>query len=110
MPIPIVGEIEDEYDVGKGGLVEKLKDGALVIDAAASLRDLEDVGVVIEDENEEYQTIAGFMLTKLQRIPRGGEFVVHKGMRFTVVDVEANRIVKVKVEPLEAKKTAGQGV
>ncbi|MBI5810517.1 MAG: HlyC/CorC family transporter, partial [Deltaproteobacteria bacterium] len=103
----IVGEIEDEYDVGKGGLVEKLKDGTMIIDASASLRDLEDLGVSIGEEGEEYQTLAGFMLAKLQRIPRGGEFVIYRGQRFTVVDVEANRIVKVKVEPLEGQKKAG---
>ena len=103
----IVGEIEDEYDVGMGGLVEKLKDGTMVVDASVSLRDLEDEGIAIEEEYDEFQTLAGFMLSKLQRIPRGGEFVVFKGLRFTVVDVEANRIVKVKVEPLEGQRKAG---
>ncbi|MBI5887308.1 MAG: HlyC/CorC family transporter [Deltaproteobacteria bacterium] len=102
----IVGEIEDEYDVDKGGFVEKLKDGTLVIDASVSLRDLEDVGIVFDEDTEEYHTLAGFMLAKLQRIPRGGEFVVSKGRRFTVVDVEANRIVKIKVEQLPVQKTA----
>lgn len=104
----IVGEIEDEYDVDKGGLIEKLADGTMVIDASASLRDLEALGVVIErgeeeEEEEEYHTLAGFMLAKLQRIPRGGEFVTFQGRRFTVVDVEANRIVKVKVEPIVSR-------
>ncbi|MBI5971489.1 MAG: HlyC/CorC family transporter [Deltaproteobacteria bacterium] len=104
----IVGEIEDEYDTGKGGVVEKLKDGTMVIDASASLRDIEDAGVVIDEDGEEFHTLAGFMLSKLQRIPRGGEFVVYKNMRFTIVDVELNRIVKVKVEPLaKEKQTAG---
>ncbi|GMR05046.1 MAG: hemolysin family protein [Thermodesulfobacteriota bacterium] len=101
----IVGEIEDEYDVGKGGLVEKLKDGTMIIDASISTGDLEDEGIVLNEEGEEYNTLAGFMLAKLQRIPRGGEFVMYKGMRFTVVDVEANRIVKVKVEPADVQKS-----
>jgi putative hemolysin len=107
----IVGEIEDEYDTGKGGVVERLRDGTMVIDASASLRDIEDSGITIEGEEgeEEYNTLAGFMLAKLQRIPRGGEFVVYKDLRFTVVDVEMNRIVKVKVEPLtpSARKAIG---
>ncbi|MFQ5464716.1 MAG: hemolysin family protein [Thermodesulfobacteriota bacterium] len=94
----IVGEIEDEYDARKGGLVERLKDGTLIVDASVSLRDLEDFGVEIEEDTEEYHTLAGFMLSKLQRVPRGGEFVEQGGMRFTVVDVDVNRIVKVKVE------------
>ena len=101
----IVGEIEDEYDVGKGGLVEKLRDGTLIIDASISIGDLWDLGIKIEEEEEEeYHTLAGFMLAKLQRIPRGGEFVTYKDWRFTVVDVEMNRIVKVKAEPLAAAK------
>lgn len=101
----LVGEIEDEYDVGAGGLVEKLRDGTMIVDASASIGDLANIGIVIEGEEgeEEYNTLAGFMLSKLQRIPRGGEFVVYKDMRLTVVDVEQNRIIKVKIEPLEAQ-------
>ena len=73
----------------------------MIVDASASIGDLENIGIVITDEEEEYNTLAGFMLAKLQRIPRGGEFVIHKDMRLTIVDVEQNRIIKVKVEPLE---------
>lgn len=104
----IVGEIEDEYDAGRDDLVEKLDDGTMVIDASASIRDLEDFGILIgEEEADEYHTLAGFMLAKLQRIPRGGEFVGYKDKRYTVVDIEANRIVKVKVEPIFGKGKGG---
>ncbi|MFQ5354736.1 MAG: hemolysin family protein, partial [Thermodesulfobacteriota bacterium] len=111
----IVGEIEDEYDVDKGGLVMKLKDGAMIVDATISIGDLEDEGITIDsnEESEEFNTLAGFLLVKLQRIPKGGEFVIYKGRRFTIVDVEANRIVKVKVESLQPefkqKKTVKHG-
>jgi len=93
----IVGEIEDEYDIEKGGLIERLKNGNMIIDASASPRDLIDVGLSFE-ESEEYTTLAGFMLSKLQKIPRGGEFVAHNGYKLTVVDVEGRRIIKVKAE------------
>lgn len=93
----IVGEIEDEYDIEKGGLIGRLKDGTMIIDASASIRDLRDAGLSFED-SEEYTTLAGFMLSKLQKIPRGGEFVVHDGYKLTVVDVEGRRIIKVKAE------------
>ena len=104
----IVGEIEDEYDLQKDGLVEKMKDGTLIIDASASLRDLTGMDLPFDEADEdEYSTIAGFMLSKLQRIPRGGEFVLHEGCRFTVVDMEGNRIAKIKVEHTETgKRTA----
>lgn len=96
----IVGEIEDEYDIEKGGLVERLKNGTMLIDASTQLRDLTDVGLPFEGM-EELNTLAGFMYSKLQKIPRGGEFVFYKGYRFTVVDVEGRRIVKVKVEKIK---------
>ncbi len=100
----IVGEIEDEYDVEKGGLIEKQRDGTMVIDASVSLLDLNDAGVPFnEDESKEFNTLAGFMLDRLQRIPRGGEFTTHNGYRFTVVDMEQFRIAKVKAELIKTK-------
>lgn len=103
----IVGEIEDEYDIEKGGLIERLRDGTMLIDASAQLRDLTDIGLPFE-ETDEFYTLAGFMLSKLQRISRGGEFIVHKGYRFTVVDVEGRRIIKVKVEKLRQEPKTKQ--
>ncbi len=101
----IVGEIEDEYDVEKGGLVEKLRDGTMIIDPSASLRDLADIDLPFtEEEAEKHNTLSGFMLAKLQRVPRGGEFVLHAGYRYTVVDMEKNRIAKVKAERVETRK------
>jgi putative hemolysin len=106
----IVGEIEDEFDIEKGGLVERLRDGTMLIDASAALRDLRDTGLPFdEDEEEEFSTIAGFMLAKLQRIPRGGEFTIYKGYRFIVVDVEERRIIKVKVEKLNGYNKKSEG-
>lgn len=105
----IVGEIEDEYDVEKGGLVEKLKDGTYIVDASTSLRDLNDIGIPFnEEESDEFVNLAGFMLAKLQRIPRGGEFVLYNSKRYTVVDMEGKRIAKVKIEELgnERKKSS----
>ena len=100
----IVGEIEDEYDIEKGGLVEKLKDGAMVIDASSQMRDLVDVGLPFEGADE-FNTLAGFMYSRLQKIPRGGEFIFYKGHKFTVVDVDGRRIVKVKAEKIREEES-----
>lgn len=95
----IVGEIEDEYDAAKDDKIDKLKDGSLVIDASTSLRDLEEYELGFsEEEIEEFNTLSGYMLAKLQRIPKGGEFVINGNHRFTIVDVEKNRIAKVKAD------------
>ena len=98
----IVGEIRDEYDREERGPVERLPDGSMVIQGSALLKDLRsDYGIPLED-SPDYRTLAGFVLAKLKRIPRGGERVEHEGYRLTIVDMEGQRIVKIRLE--EARK------
>jgi putative hemolysin len=93
----IVGEIQDEYDTEERP-VERLKDGSLAIDASLSVRDLrEDYGLAIP-ESSEYETLAGFVMAQLQDMPRVGEIIQHGEHKFTIVDMDGRRIVKVKVE------------
>ena len=94
----IVGEIRDEYDREERGPVERLPDGSMVIRGSALLKDLKsDYGLPFE-ESPDYHTLAGFVLDKLKRIPRGGERVEHNGYQLTIVDMEGRRIVKIKLE------------
>ena len=97
----IVGEIRDEYDREERGPVERLPDGSLVIQGSALLKDLKSDYDLPFEESPDYHTLAGFVLDKLKRIPRGGERVEHNGYRLTIVDMEGRRIVKIKLE--EAK-------
>ncbi len=93
----IVGEIHDEHDWDERA-VERQRDGSLVVDgtfSAATLR--EEHGLPIP-ESDQFETVAGFLLERLGRVPRGGEAVDLDGWRLTVVDVERHRISKVKVE------------
>jgi putative hemolysin len=94
----IVGEIRDEYDREERGPVERLPDGSMVIQGSALLKDLKaDFGLPFE-ESPDYHTLAGFMLAKLKRIPRAGEWVEDNAYKLTIVDMEGRRIVKIKVE------------
>ena len=94
----IVGEIRDEYDREERGPVERFPDGSMVIQGSAMLKDLKtDFGLPFE-ESPDYHTLAGFMLAKLKRIPRAGEWVEDNGYKLTIVDMEGRRIVKIKVE------------
>jgi putative hemolysin len=94
----IVGEIRDQHEVEERP-VERQPDGSLVVDASLPARDLrEQYGIPIP-ESTEFETVAGFMLASLQRIPKGGEIVSHDGYKFTVVNLDGRRIAKVKVEP-----------
>ncbi len=95
----IVGEIQDEYDWEERA-VEKQRDGSLVVDGTLSAAELRDMHQIPIPESEEFQTVAGFMLDKLGSLPKGGEVVRLGDYRLTVVDVERNRISKVRVERL----------
>ena len=96
----IVGEIQDEYDTEEKS-VERLKDGSLLIDASAPVRDLAERYSLPIPESPDYETLNGFITHQLQAIPRGGEVIQHGGYRFTVVDLGDRRVSKVKVEKLE---------
>jgi len=97
----IVGEIQDEYDWEERP-VERLRDGSLVVEGTLSADVLRMGHHVPIPESAEYETVAGFMLDTLGTVPRGGEVVSVGDYRLTVVDVEKNRINKVKIEKVSA--------
>ncbi len=99
----IVGEIRDESETEDKGPIEVLKDGSLVVDGSVTIRDLQSEQNLPFPESPEYDTIAGFMLSKLQRLPKGGEIVTYEGYKLTVVDMDSKRIAKVKIEKLPKK-------
>lgn len=94
----IVGEIRDEDE--EEGPVKRMRDGSLIMDASVSLRDLQGQHGLHFPESAEYETLAGFVLAQLQRVPRGGEIITHGDWKFTVVDMDGRRINKVRAERL----------
>jgi CBS domain containing-hemolysin-like protein len=48
-----------------------------------------------------FETVAGFVLSRIQKIPRAGEAVDFEGRRFTVQEMDDHRIAKVKIEKLQ---------
>ena len=103
----IVGEIEDEFDVAPR-LALPLDSGALVLDGGETLRDLETQHRLLLPRDQGFETLGGFMMAKLERIPRGGEMLEHEGRRFTVLKMDGLRIAQVKVEPALPKPLPGK--
>jgi putative hemolysin len=93
----IVGEIQDEYDWEEKP-VEKLRDGSLIVEGTVSAADLRTQYHLPIPESAEFETVAGFMLDSLGTVPRGGERIDVGDYRFIVVDVEKNRILRVRIE------------
>jgi putative hemolysin len=94
----IVGEIQDEYDWEERP-VERMRDGSLVVEGTLPAAELREAHGIPVPEGE-FETVAGFMLERLGSVPKGGEAVSIGPWRFTVVDVERNRISKVRIEKL----------
>jgi putative hemolysin len=94
----IVGEIRDEYDTESPFI--KLDDKTFLIDASISIRDLEEDHGIEIPESTEYETLGGFLLITLQKIPKVGDVVQIEGKKITISEMVAQRIAKVKLEKI----------
>jgi putative hemolysin len=94
----MVGEIHDEFDVVEGPLV--LADGGMIFDGSINVRELETQYSIVLPDDPAYETVGGFVLSRLGFIPRGGESFEAEGYRFTVMEVDRRRISRVKIKQL----------
>ena len=94
----LVGEIHDEFDVVEWPLV--LPDGGMVFDAGINVRELETQYNIALPEDRSYETLGGFVLSRLGFIPRGRESFEAGGYRFTVMEMDHRRVSRVKIKPL----------
>lgn len=91
----IFGEIRDEHDV-EAEPIREISEGTLVADARVSTDDIEDrLGVELPEG--EYDSLGGFILDQLGRVPVVGEQVVWRNLELTVESVSENRILRVRV-------------
>jgi len=105
----LVGEMEDEFDVPPPE--QPVFEGkiALVLEGSAGIRDLESQYELALPRDAGFETLAGFVLARFQRIPHAGEGFDYEGHRFTVEEVDGHRIAKVKIEKLEPHAVGKSG-
>ena len=100
----IVGNIMDEHDEEEE-LIHALADGSYEADGMIDLETLSDLlGMSFDhEEDEEYDTLNGFLIGKLERIPAEDEkdTVEDNGYRYTILSVDNNIIRRVKIEKLK---------
>jgi CBS domain containing-hemolysin-like protein len=96
----LTGELEDEFDSPELPVLTTAS-GALLMDGGVNLRDLETQMQWSLPREGGVETLAGFVLMRLGHIPTEGESIVFEGRRLTVVEMDARRIAKVRVEPVE---------
>jgi CBS domain containing-hemolysin-like protein len=97
----LVGEIEDEFDVSPSE--QPMLEGklALVVDGSTGIRDLESQYGLELPRDAGFETLAGFVLARLQKIPQSGDSFDYEGHRFTVDEMEGHRIARVQIEKLQ---------
>ncbi len=95
----IVGEIRDEYDADEEKYIVRLDDDTYDIDASTRLDDLNDaLGTKLTSEH--YDSLAGFVIEIMDKLPTEGETATHQNLHFTVTKVTKNRIERVTVKIL----------
>ena len=99
----IFGEIEDEHD--RPRLVSrKIDDNTYEFSGRMEIEDINDNYHLNIPESEDYQTIAGFLLNRLEEIPNEGDTADIDGMRLTVLKKTSARIELVRLTMLDGKK------
>ena len=95
----VFGEILDEYDK-EALLVKKLDDNSYLLDARIPIDDLNELlDTAFEDDG--YESLGGMIYSLMGKIPRQHDAAELSGYKFTVEQVRAQRILYVRVEPLE---------
>jgi putative hemolysin len=92
----IIGDIKDEYDVDEPETTRFLT-GEMEVDGLLNLDDFEDETGIALPEGP-YETVAGYIVQQLGRVPCVGDIATYDGYRLTVVELDARRISRVKVE------------
>lgn len=94
----IVGEMEDEFDI-RDNSMQRLPSGTVELHGNVTLLDLESQMGWHLPHDGAVETLAGFLMVHLQKIPEVGDFVVHDQHRFTVVAMDGRRVSRVRVQP-----------
>ncbi len=71
-----------------------------VVEGTSNLRDLETQYDIVLPREDGFETLAGFVMSQLGKIPKGGECFEYDGRRYTVLQMDGLRIARVKIENL----------
>lgn len=103
----LVGEIQDEHDEPESE-IERVGEGRFLAPGSLRVHEAAD-SIGLELPEGDYETIAGFIMDKLQRIPQRRDEVVHEGWTIRVTSMHRRRVEQVLIEessvPTQREKT-----
>ena len=93
----LVGEIRDEYDADEEELIQETEEGQYLVEGGMKLNDINDA-LNISLESEDYDSIGGLMIEKLDRLPQDQETIaLENGITLRACGIQDNHIVKVLI-------------
>ena len=93
----LIGDIRDEYDSGEAPAT-KLPQGEVEADGLLNLDDFTEA-TGLELPEGPYETVAGYVLAELGRLPEVGDAIEVEGRRITVLELDGRRIARLQVDP-----------
>jgi putative hemolysin len=106
----LVGDIPHIEDLGEPQILQR-SDGSWLVDGTMPVDDFEEtlqLESLPEEENGFYQTIGGFVMTHLEKVPSTGDHFEWGGYLFEVVDMDEHRVDKILVTPLKKEEGKSQ--
>ena len=94
----LVGEITDEYEETPQEPIKKIDLSTADVDARTGIDDLNDELDLNLPEDEDYDTIGGFVFSHLGYIPKSGDSFDYKNLKFTIIAAETRRIKRIKIQ------------
>ena len=98
----IFGDIGDEHDVVRP--TPSYQDKVVQLEGSTTIRDLETHYNIVLPADAGFETLAGFLLFQFGYIPKVKDSIEYGGRRFTITDMDRNRIARVLIEKLETKE------
>ena len=99
----IVGEIRDEYDTDEEKSIRRTGDGEYAVEGDVRIQELNET-LGLDLSSEENETVGGLVVELLDHLPETGESVSMGDVRFTVREMDKNRIGKLSVRIREKKE------
>ena len=94
----LVGEITDEYEETPAEPIKKIDANTIEADARTYIDDLNDEFELNLPEDEDYDTVGGFVFSRLGYIPKANETFDYEDLKFTIASAEARRIRRIRIQ------------
>ncbi|OHB65227.1 MAG: hypothetical protein A2Y77_02965, partial [Planctomycetes bacterium RBG_13_62_9] len=94
----LVGEIADEYEETPQESIRKIDENTIEVDARMYVEDLNDEYTLNLPEDEDYDTVGGFVFSRLGYVPKAGEDFKYENLKFTIASAEPRRVKRVRIQ------------